>query len=398
MRLLVRFAFHLAYGLINGSGAGVKECERSITCEMSLSRLSIKRFATALEDFVGGKIPNLASVVDVRHNSIYRLFSNCWRNWPCGLLFLCSASLSSGADGLDLWHERNPAPSGDFFYECVYRRGTHVAIGAAGALFTSTNGITWTFQNLAISYPLHGVAYGADKFVVVGDRPVGNSVIWTSSDGIEWSARALASVTFGTGTYVAVGDGVVRSTNGTDWAYVGPSARTLSGVAYGSGLFVAVGEQGTLLVSTDGLQWGARPSGVRTTLFNIVYGTGKFVAVGLGGMITTSPDGFSWTPGKVDGVANELHGVTYGARHFVAVGTGGVIISSQDGQNWKKRASGTSEILSGISYSGWAFTAVGDKGTILQSDPIIALEEVRPATNGGFQFSFMAEARWRSPK
>src|SRR2546422_187452 len=77
----------------------------------------------------------------------------------------------------------------------------------------------------------------------------------------------LQAAAFGGGTFVAVGDSIMASTNGADWTKVVPeTAQTLNGVTYGAGRFVAVGgayvelhEAGphfsAIVTSTDGYNW-----------------------------------------------------------------------------------------------------------------------------------------------
>jgi hypothetical protein len=60
-------------------------------------------------------------------------------------------------------------------------------------------------------------------------------------------------------------------------------------VTYGNGTFVAVGEGGTILTSPDGVSWTARTSGTSNWLDGVAYGNGLFVAVGDRGTILTSP-------------------------------------------------------------------------------------------------------------
>ena len=70
--------------------------------------------------------------------------------------------------------------------------------------------------------------------------------------------------------------------NLTARAYVknGPQYQ-LSGVAYGNGQFIAVGDGGTVVASTDGVNWVQRPSqGTNLSLGRLVWGSGRFVALG----------------------------------------------------------------------------------------------------------------------
>jgi hypothetical protein len=62
----------------------------------------------------------------------------------------------------------------------------------------------------------------------------------------------------------------------------------LAGVTYGKGTFVAVGDTGTILTSPDGVRWEAKTSGTSDLLAGITYGKGTFVAVGSYGTILQS--------------------------------------------------------------------------------------------------------------
>src|SRR2546426_11468315 len=71
------------------------------------------------------------------------------------------------------------------------------------------------------------------------------------------------------------------------------TTNTLYGIGYGNGQFVAVGgryrdtpgfttflKDGTILTSTNGVNWVLRPSGATNGFRGIAYGNGQFVAVG----------------------------------------------------------------------------------------------------------------------
>ncbi len=47
--------------------------------------------------------------------------------------------------------------------------GIFVSAGAAGSIFTSTDGLNWTSRDSGTNYWLGGVAYGQNTFVVVGN-------------------------------------------------------------------------------------------------------------------------------------------------------------------------------------------------------------------------------------
>ena len=97
----------------------------------------------------------------------------------------------------------------------------------------------------------------------------------------------------------------------------------LNGITYGKGTFVAVGDD-TILTSPDGVTWTSIDSGTTASLYGVAYGNGTFVAVGSAGTglisigaILTSPDGATWTSINSN---YSLIGATYGNSTFVAVG------------------------------------------------------------------------------
>ena len=103
---------------------------------------------------------------------------------------------------------------------------------------------------------LRGVAWGAGRFVAVGNR----GTIGYSADGVTWTeARATASderlvdVAWGGGRFVAISSEgmVVNSADGASWKSAAQRAITdgwLSAITYDGARFVAVGGEGTIAV------------------------------------------------------------------------------------------------------------------------------------------------------
>lgn len=92
----------------------------------------------------------------------------------------------------------------------------------------STNGTSWTFKAFGAGQ-MNAAAYGNGTFVAVGQA----GRIYTSADGITWTLRSgittvdLTAITFANGLFVAAGGrDILTSTNGISWT-------TYSG-AYGS--------------------------------------------------------------------------------------------------------------------------------------------------------------------
>lgn len=203
--------------------------------------------------------------------------------------------------------------------------------------------------------------------------------IFVAQAQIDWTSRQLLpnivlfDVAFGAGKYVAVGQsGMIRvSTDGITWdersSPVGKT-RNLRRIVYANGIFVVVGDLGTVLTSTDGLSWYQHDSGTDRNLYSLAYGGGTFVAVGMQGCRLTSSSGIDWTI-RSDKQQNSIYDVVYGNGLFVSVGESGLLKTSNDnGVTWTARVSATTNTLYGISINkSGRFVAVGIKGTIVAS-------------------------------
>ena len=149
---------------------------------------------------------------------------------------------------------------------------------------------------------------------------------------------------------------------------------TLNATAYSEDLelFVTIGRSGTILTSSDGINWTPKNSGVDVDLNSIVYSEelNIFVIVGAVGRILTSSDGINWSR-KTSGVNVDLKDITYSEDLglFVVAGGNGTILTSSDGINWKVLNSGITNTLDGVSYNKeqGSFFIVGNQGMILKS-------------------------------
>jgi hypothetical protein len=140
------------------------------------------------------------------------------------------------------------------------------------------------------------------------------------------------------------------------WISPLPTGNSLNDVTYGSGTWVAVGQLGTIVTSRDGVEWGSADSGTRQDLNRVTFGNGTFVAVGAAGTILRSADASTWTP-CASGTAVSLTGIAFGRGRFAATGDGGKILFSLNGADWKAAASGITRPVSAIVYDGVKFVA-----------------------------------------
>lgn len=101
------------------------------------------------------------------------------------------------------------------------------------------------------------IAYGNNKFVVVGDK-----VGWYSEDGVNWVSMNIPS---------------------KHWTSVAYTDR-----------FVIVGEGGSIAYSKDLQTWTEVQTSYSKDLYHVIYSRGKVVAVGNGIMLYSEDNGVSW--------------------------------------------------------------------------------------------------------
>lgn len=248
---------------------------------------------------------------------------------------------------------------------------------------------------IAIPQTFNGIAYGADRFVVVGN----SGRILVSENGLDWKDKMtgspnldLSSIAYGNGVFVAGGGGLsdsplfVSDDGGENWSPIAiGNQSTVEGIIFANGIFVAVGranDGSVVLTSSDGVNWIIREEGTDFCgLTGVTYGNGAFVAVSGGGLVLTSPDGITWTA-ESSGFLAALNGITFGNGLFVAVGGENsclilgappmsfeMILTSPDGKKWKEvgREAEDSNPLYAVAYGGGRFAAVGNSAKILIS-------------------------------
>jgi hypothetical protein len=318
------------------------------------------------------------------------------------------------------WTVVTPPPTSNNLRSVTYGNGQYIAVGDAGTILTSPDGLIWTSQTSGITSRLWSVAYGNSLYVTVGDSVGGSGTILTSANGVSWTNRVsgtnnnLVSLTYGNGLYVAGGERWYKgnsdsesmriSSNGMTW-----STDTTTGLAYSSGISLAYITYSNglnivltphiyysdpirynlflmcyILTSSDCKNWTTRWTtpisniGQESECFSsVTYGNGRWIAVGGedGGMLggppanhsATSLNGITWDTTSAFAHYNIwFTSVTYGNGLFVAVG-GSAIYTSLDGLTDTINVSGTTSNLNSVIYGNGAFVAVGDNGTILIS-------------------------------
>ena len=163
----------------------------------------------------------------------------------------------------------------------------------------------------------------------------------------------LADITYGNGTYVAVGSAgnVQTSPDGTTWTRRDlPLGLNLRSATWDGAQFLAVGYRGTVATSPDGVSWLVHASVGEETLMKVIWTGALYVAVGqtealsppYHSVVLRSADGLRWSRVVIDGV--DLWSVAWNGSRFVAVGefvypqSGGVVWTSEDAAVWTLQA------------------------------------------------------------
>ena len=277
----------------------------------------------------------------------------------------------------------------------VDQGGGYVAVGVSGALYSgiastsSPYGIIWTaLANPLQSANLNAIANSGAIYLAVG---AGGTMLYSSNYSENWVP--LTPVTsydlyaiYNAGSFIATGqNGTLLTSDVTGTVWTSQSSGTsanLRGITAGNGIYVAVGDAGTLLTSTDAVNWTANttvPSLIPSAnLKGVTYGyevsattgavTPIFVAVADNGKVLTSTDtGATWTPIQLSSSSSvSINAVTFG-RQFVAVDSAGNVYNSIDGVTWTNPFRTTSGALYAVTRGLYDYSAVGAGGLNIHS-------------------------------
>ena len=195
---------------------------------------------------------------------------------------------------------------------------------------------------------------------------VGNFVVLTSTNGVDWSERPLGiptyilSLTYAQGRFVGVGS--------SDPAYIGWDTPKFS-----------------IVTSTDGLNWEDRLAGMNfahgyAQHFGIAYGNGQFVALADGPAIFVSGDAVNWTRRTLN-ASQPLWADVFGRPTTVAYGNGHFLIASSLG-NFLESSDIISLVLSRTTnYGLLTLSLEGPMGTAYRIQTSTNLSSWRDLTN-----------------
>jgi hypothetical protein len=331
----------------------------------------------------------LLGPITIDHHYTIKVFASRY-GWEDSEVLAVSYTIT-GVDTVDWEPVENPnfGTTGNIIRTIVYggpvgeekfvAAGTSGKIAYAGAYEADAswtaippgteNGTTTTFGPNGI---ITRLVYGGGKYVAVGGA---GKIAW-SEDGIDWTA-VPAGTTDGTTTFA--------------------ETETITGVAYGGPegeeVFVAVGSNGKIAYSSDGAAWTAIPPGTADDTTTTLYDSGSgydqtVITVRYGG--TDENKGFIAVSGydgaySTDGIHWKARFLALSVRDLAWVGDKWIAFSnthrytSTDGSTWDNIE--TSGVGDSLAYGGGKIVLVGSGGRIGYS------------TNGGTIFTAMSETK-----
>lgn len=199
--------------------------------------------------------------------------------------------------------------SGSQLLKVTYGNGIWVAVGENGTVVKSTDGITWTARTSGTTKKLNDIAFANGQFVVIG-AGTGAMMVMTSTDGVTWSDRSngtnianswahFSYVDYLHDRFIASGwfTGIAYSTNNAVTFNNNQSIRQSSSAnAYGNGLYFSAGvdnpgqgdEKDINLVSIDGMHWDVLTTASQQNRNAAIFFKNTFITVGNSGSIYQS--------------------------------------------------------------------------------------------------------------
>lgn len=230
-----------------------------------------------------------------------------------------------------------------YIHGLIYGQGLFVALGGTftgngNSAYISSDGVSWSTylingkNGISKDLPVfktRDMAYGNNKFVVLGSLSSGLLAIFTSNDGFNWKkANSFPYDLAGTAhpTWISFANGVFymggstnlrqmfTSVDGENWNSVSingdsifPSGN-ISGMQYIAGQYVSVDNEGVIAISKDAINWRSISKNQETLVAfgnSIVIGAGHALIIDSKNVaedvkrVYTSCDGIRWASAQV---------------------------------------------------------------------------------------------------
>jgi len=260
-------------------------------------------------------------------------------------------------------------------YSVAYGKERFVAVQNGPRYLNSGDGNGWASEpaalppNITWKYITFGVGSYGWEFVAIDAAGGTGRFDEDDWDIVPSGASSLSHAAYGAGRFVVVGDGIKQSGDAFGWGGTSGASAQIAVVAFGDGKFAALSKTGTnVYTSEDGQSWtSASASGAAADMADMVFGGGKFVAVGKAGKGCFSSNGTSWTSFTLN-PDDDFTAVKYGTSSFLALGAKGSVYKSDNGETWKQLAGNSVNSYKQIAFGNNKYVAVGDSGVSVSSD------------------------------
>jgi hypothetical protein len=291
-----------------------------------------------------------------------------------------------------LWYRSDDetAPR-NWLWDADWVGGTYLAVGERGTVLSSANGLNWAVEEPPVDLETmwYGVGGSPDLGLIAGTR---GQLYASRAETVEVTVTNTVEV--GGRSYEVVTTEAV-SLLGVQWEVraEGLTTNTLQGIAWQPGRYVVVGAGGTVLLSTNGMDWEKVTVTGGAFLTSVTPWRGGWVATGSEGTVVTSEDGRSWKK-RNTGTEEWVYRVRAVSDGLLAVGRNGLVLSSTNGTTWETLASGTTAWLTDVREMGGVTTLVGTQGTLLQSSNRVDWQSVVLPTRKSFSAVAAHGGQW----
>ncbi|HYE30108.1 MAG TPA: hypothetical protein VEH27_01650 [Methylomirabilota bacterium] len=313
------------------------------------------------------------------------------------------------ATAFDNWEWLLPRPQGSRLNSVAWGNGLFVAVGKAGNIVTSEDGMDWATTIFDPTVTLEEVRFEDGEFIARGEgytlasehgrtwRPVSYAelgfqfearnesvrlgwdgmALWRSTNGQPWQltlppspGESVSALAYGNGRFVAaIFTSFRTSVDGLEWASSTTPFSYARSLAYAFGKFYAVAyEPGhfmpKVVSSADGLDWREVATGDVGIVKKVQAAGDALVLLCERGLVAVSTNGIDWE--TIDtGVGQDLNSIVFAQDRYLAVGGAGAITSSTDLKHWSGHDPLIRVDLFGLASGATNAIAVGEYGTIL---------------------------------
>lgn len=298
-----------------------------------------------------------------------------------GNYYFLTSSSTTAATGT--WTARTSSFATNPIYAVASNgKDLYVAVGDAGTLATSPDGITWTQRTSSFgTTQINDVAYGSDGYwVAVGSA----GKLATSTDGITWTQRtsgtsnSIDSVAYGASLWVyGAASGVMRTATDPTGTWTSRTSTITGTIGYvyywpDKSIWCAgrdtSGTVGALASSTNGTTWTARDSafsnpniGIASNSTDMVTGWYDFLTSKY--KVQSTEDGTSWsqTVGGSTGSSGGLYSFSSDDLDTLLMNTGSAFTST-NASTWTDRGAISADISGETAYAGIALPMCHSSG------------------------------------